>query len=387
MKVTILDARRSWLLAAALVAAATVLGLIEASHVQYDRARLGVPITWPHALLHGLPRWYAWAVLAPVVFVVARRVHVMRRGPVARLGVHAVTGIAVVLVQIGLFSLASSVLHDTAQPFLHLRPAFAKYIGLFYFGGLVTYALLVAGWHAVDVLERYRRREREAARLELQTAELKALLAEAQLRHLQAQLQPHFLFNTLHALGSLVFKGENTAAVRMTTRLSELLRRSLRLSEQSEIKLDEELRLADDYLSIQQLRFGDRLRYVLDASDDARAALVPVMLLQPLVENAVLHGVENDTAAGLILVDAIRAGDELLIRVYDDGPGVTAATGASTGGGLGLYNTRARLHSLYGDNASLSLTDALDGGAEVRVRLPYRTATTVMTAMRAGATP
>lgn len=371
MRSIIRIARRRWLLAAAVFAAATVLGLIDASQVQYDRGLRGEPITWPHALMHGLPQWYAWALLAPIVFLAAKRIHGLRLDRWLKALAHAVAAVLVVLVQVWLLALASRLLHGSPQPFAEPWPAIGKYMGLFYFGGLVVYVLLVAGWHGARLLEQNRVREVEASRLRVQTAELNTLLAESRLRHLQSQLQPHFLFNTLHALGALVYKGERETAIRMTARLSDLLRRSLRLAEQTEIPVDDELRLAEDYLSIQKLRYGDRLGYSIDASAEARAALVPVMLLQPLVENALLHGVEAGGGSGRIEVEASREGDTLVLIVRDDGPGIAAAAG-DRAGGMGLDNTRARLASLHGVLASVSLISAPGSGVEARVRLPYR---------------
>ena len=356
-----------WLL---VIVAATMLGLVDATQVQYDRALRGEPISWGHALVHGLPRWYAWALLAPLVVAVARRVERARLGTARTVLLHLPAAVLITLLQVALFSTMSNAYHRGADPLGHLRPAFLKYGGLTFLGGLVTYALAVGGWYAWDISRRYRERERAAGHLALQASELRSQLAEARLKQLQSQLQPHFLFNTLHALGGLVLKGESTAAVRMTTRLAELLRRSLRVAETPEITVDEELRLLDDYLAIQRLRFADRLQASVRADAEARGALVPTLLLQPLVENAIRHGIERDPEARRVEVSAEREGDRLAVSVRNEGPGV--GTGPPEEG-VGLRNTRARLESLYGGDAVLRMEDA-PGGVEVRVTLPFRVA-------------
>jgi len=357
---------------------ATVLGLIEASQVQYDRAVQGAPISWGHALIHGLPRWYAWALLVPGIFTVSRAIRRRDPGLPAVVLLHAVAGVAFTLTQIFLFSTVSTALHGQPGLVDHLRPAFLKYVGLTFLGGLVTYALLVLGWNGWRVYREGRRREHEAARLELRTAELKALLAEAQLGHLQSQLQPHFLFNALHTLGALIREGDESSAARLTQRLAELLRRSLEVAEKPEIALREELVLLEPYVEIQRLRFGERLRVTVEGAEVGEVAdgLVPTLLLQPLVENAIRHGIERRAESGRIEVSARRAGDRLILRVRDDGPGPDGV--APPGTGVGLENSRARLRELYGDEAALALGTAAGGGGEVIVRLPFHTEPVVL---------
>ena len=159
----------------------------------------------------------------------------------------------------------------------------------------------------------------------------------------------------------------------MISRLADLLRRSLRAAERPEIPLEEELRLLEDYLAIQRMRFDDRLEVRIEAAAEARRALVPTLLLQPLVENAVRHGIEADPDARRVEVTARREGDRLRVVVRNDGPGLGAG-GAGGGTGVGLRNTRARLESLYDGRAELRLDDAAGGGVAVRVALPFRTA-------------
>jgi hypothetical protein len=354
----------------AVFAAATLLGVIDASQVQYDRAVRGEPISWSHALIHGIPRWYAWALVAPVVPLIARRIHRMDLDTVRTLLLHVPAAVTLTLVQVGLFSATSTLMHGEPDAVAHLRPAFLKYIGLTFLGGLVTYAVIVGAWYALQIYRAYRERERAASRLELQTSELKSLLAEAQLQRLQAQLEPHFLFNSLHAISSLMLNGETTAAVRMTSRLSELLRRALRATERPEHSLEDELELVDDYLAIQRVRFEDRLAIERDVDPTTLDARVPSLILQPLVENAVRHGIEADPDACSIGIRTMRAADGIRIVIRNDGPAL--GSGRRDGSGVGLTNGRERLDRLYGDAASLVVRDAEGGGVEAELSLPYR---------------
>jgi sensor histidine kinase YesM len=362
--------RRPGLAVAVLVGGATLLSLIDASQIQYDRAIRGEPITWLHALAHAVPAWFAWAALTPVVTRLTARIHRLE-APAVRVAIHALAGITIVCVHVAVVGLVSRLVHVGFVSLSDITPAFLKYAGLTFPGGLVVYALLVGGWYAARLQAGYREREQAARLLELQAAELEALVAQSQLRYLQAQLQPHFLFNSLHALSALVLKGDTTRAVRMTARLGELLRQALRASESSEITLDEEVGLLESYFAVQMLRFEDRLSTHIEIDDAARLALVPPLLLQPIVENAVVHAIEADPPGTSIDVRASVTRDTLIITIEDDGPGI--ANGA--GEGVGLGNTRARLKNLHGDAAALDIAGRNGRGTRVRIELPYRTAT------------
>lgn len=352
-----------------ILAAATVLGLVESSQVQYDRALQGSPITWTHALIHGLPRWYAWAVMVPAIVAVSGLI--ARRGwrPPAVLGVHALLAPAVVTIQVFVFSTVSTALHRGPGLVDHLKPAFLKYVGLTFLSGLIIYAVIVLGWHGWRVYGDSLRKEREASRLETRTAGLKALLAEAELSNLQNQLQPHFLFNALHTLNGLIRTGDSQRAAEMTQRIASFLRETLELSGRPEIDLRRELQLLDHYLEIQRYRFGSRLSASVTVDQSVLDARVPTLLLQPIVENAIRHGLEKKADAGCIDLRAYEKSGMLTIRILDDGPGPTDGEI-----GIGLSNCRARLAELYGSAASLVLAHGTErGGAEVTLRLPMST--------------
>jgi LytS/YehU family sensor histidine kinase len=229
--------------------------------------------------------------------------------------------------------------------------------------GTLPFLTVAAGAHALEARARAHERELEAERIRSQ-------LAESRLQALTAQLQPHFLFNTLQGISTLITR-DPPAADAMLTSLSDLLREVLRRSDAREVDLSEELRVLEPYLDISRRRFGERLSVRTSMDDRAAGALVPFFILQPLVENALHHGISSHAGAGWIEIAGRRDGDRLVLTVTDSGPG-TAAPDA--GRGIGLTNTRARLEELYGTAYSLELgrIDGDAGGFRVRVSIPYR---------------
>ncbi|HSJ10689.1 MAG TPA: histidine kinase, partial [Longimicrobiales bacterium] len=214
-------------------------------------------------------------------------------------------------------------------------------------------------------------REGQAAQLALKASRLEASLVRANLDALRMQLNPHFLFNTLNAIAVMALKGEKHGVVRMLTLLSDLLRLSLEQKEQV-VSLREELGFLDHYLEIEQVRFKDRLTVERDIEPETLDAEVPTLLLQPLVENAIRHGVSRRAGPGTVRVEAtIDDGEVLQLRVMDTGPGFGNVR-SSDGTGVGIANTRARLDQLYGNRHDLELCNRAEGGACVTVRLPLR---------------
>jgi two-component sensor histidine kinase len=208
----------------------------------------------------------------------------------------------------------------------------------------------------------------EARDREAQAARLHGQLAEARLEALRMQLQPHFLFNSLNAILVLVRDQETRSAARMLEQLSEMLRQVLRTDRPHEVPLEEELSLIRQYLAIEQVRFSDRLRIRYDVPEALQSAAVPRFILQPLVENALRHGVAERTEAVWIEIGAARAGTDLELWVRDGGRGPVEGRRA----GVGLENTKARLATLYGARAGLELSAEPAGGTRARIRLPYR---------------
>lgn len=228
---------------------------------------------------------------------------------------------------------------------------------------VLIYWTLVGATQALHYYDRYRERELRASQLEVE-------LARAQLETLKTQLQPHFLFNTLNAISTLIYT-DAEAAERMITQLGELLRASLRQDATHQVTLAQDLELLERYLSIEKTRFADRLTVMLAIDPAALEARVPHLLLQPLVENAVRHGVAPRTEAGRIQIRAWRENGDLRLEVRDDGPGLPEPQKLLSG--IGLSNTRARLERLHGSRQRFELANAPRGGLVVRLTLPFQT--------------
>jgi LytS/YehU family sensor histidine kinase len=203
----------------------------------------------------------------------------------------------------------------------------------------------------------------------LQAAKLSAALSEAQWRALQMQLHPHFLFNTLNTVAMLIRTGDGSSALTMIAGLGDLLRQILNDDGQQEVRLQEELAFLDRYLSIERIRFSDRLRVKIETEPGSMEAYVPRFILQPLVENAIRHGIEKRAGSGALTITATRADGALHVAVEDDGPGPPS----TPSDGVGLTNARERLRYLYGGAADLSLASAPGGGggAVATVVLPW----------------
>jgi signal transduction histidine kinase len=225
---------------------------------------------------------------------------------------------------------------------------------------------MIALIHAFEFHRRYRQREFEAARLQTQ-------LAQSRLEALTAQLHPHFLFNTLQGISTLMHR-DAKAADEMLSRLSDLLRQTLQRSERQETPLSEEMEMLDHYIAISRERFKDRLVFESEISPDARNALVPFFILQPLVENALQHGIARRAGLGRVSVSVKRQGEMLSLSVADDGPGLAKDGHAFPREGIGLSNTRQRLRELYGDKQSLKLETPTEGGLRVELMIPYKIA-------------
>ena len=234
------------------------------------------------------------------------------------------------------------------------------------FSGTVYHALALLAWSVLY----FGIKHHEGRQVERERAlRAEAHLHQAQLRALRYQLNPHFLFNTLNAISTLVVEGRTDEATEMIARLSDFLRLTLAGEGVPEIPLAEELDFVERYLEIEQVRFGERLHVRVGAAPGLASHPVPALILQPLVENAIKHGVAPREAGGRIAVTARRAGSALVLTVEDDGPGLGDAAPTSAGG-IGLTNTRDRLRQRYGEGASLSLDATGDGGLRATISIP-----------------
>ncbi|HKR60605.1 MAG TPA: histidine kinase, partial [Pyrinomonadaceae bacterium] len=240
----------------------------------------------------------------------------------------------------------------------------------FHINVLIYFAILCVAL-ALDYYRKYRERELKALQLEAKSSQLKAQLAQAHLSALKMQLHPHFLFNTLNTIVVLIRKRRDQEAEDMLTGLSELLRYALDNMGVQEVTLRRELEFIDRYLDIEQVRFNDRLKIQTRIDDEVLDALVPNLVLQPLVENAIRHGVGKRADAGLIEIRAKREDGHLHIRIRDDGPGLSKGGANPNGKGIGIANTRARLQRLYGVEQKLDLDAADGGGTVVALQIPF----------------
>ena len=349
----------------------TLAGIYYFGQTRVQRSFSHDATPWSHDLATWMTGMYLCAALTPVILWLARRYPLERRIWWQRVPLHLLFSV--------IFSVVELAAHAAILYWLGLFPTAAKsYAGTFlalvgaaFHLNVVTYWMILGIRRALVLYRRYQEREKEALRLERNASELQAQLARAQLSVLKAQLQPHFLFNTLNAIMVLVRQHKVADAESTLARLSDLLRYALEGGEAQEVPLRQELDYVRLYLAIEQVRFQDRLRIQISAGPEVMDAAVPHMGLQPIVENAIRHGIGRSSAAGKIGIRAVRIDDVLQIEVRDDGPGV-APPAPGHSGGIGLANTRARLSRIYGDAARLTLENGPLGGAVATIVLPYR---------------
>ncbi len=306
--------------------------------------------------------WYIWGLLFPLIYWVSRRFPFERRRFLSRIPIHVASGLIVSLIFVVLMLIKNSFVMGLSGG----KFSFEILRGLpgYLLGGielfLLPYFAIVAFIHAVSYYEKYRERQ-------LKTTRLEAQLALAHLEVLKMQLQPHFLFNTLNAISALMHRDVD-AADRMISLLSDLLRLSLEKDNRHQVSLQSELEFLNRYLAIEKIRFRDRLRIEEEVDATCMAAQVPRLILQPLVENSIKHGIAMRSAAGRISIRAQRLGNRLDLQVSDDGPGLPTSVIKE---GVGLANTRARLEQIYGDDHQFELTNGKAGGVLVHLEIPF----------------
>jgi hypothetical protein len=317
--------------------------------------------------------WVLWMALMPGVILLGRRFRFdggrWRRSTIIHLTMS-------VVLSIGHIAAFGAAFYAVAGP-TTWGPTAGKTIGVFMGRYLATdvviYAAALGVYFAFEYYERYRRMALEAAQAEGRTARLQLSLVEARIHALRMELNPHFLFNALNAASGLVRKRENDAAVDMLARLGDLLRTTLDREMPAEVTLADEIQFLGRFLDIELVRFGDRLRVAWDIDADVRDALVPPLILQPLVENALRHGIGRRPGPAQLRISARKTGLHLELAVRDTGEGLVP-DGRAPRDGIGLSNTRARLAELYGqDTASLEVADVPGGGVRARLLLPFHT--------------
>ncbi|HEX6587408.1 MAG TPA: sensor histidine kinase [Longimicrobiales bacterium] len=372
----------------------TLFGLLETTGTYFASKGTGAPLPFDTAVLANMPFWLVWAMLTPVAFWLAYRFQFREGRPVRFALVHFPAALllsgAQILIAGGIYWYATRVYFWTYYPRtfeVSIPQFYAEWAQTYLIVDVIVYFAIVGAYYALDYHRRYRERELEAARLETQTAQLEARVTEARLAALRMELNPHFLFNTLNAISALVRREENKQAVSMLARLGDLLRVTLERGGEQEIPLEKELEYLARYLEIERVRFHDRLCIETEVAEDAAHALVPTFILQPLVENAVRHGISRSTEGGTIRVAAHRASDDrLVLTVADSGVGFRPRDGVVREG-VGMKNTRARLEQLYGSRASLAWENVEGGGARVTVLMPFVTQRETVDAPAAASVP
>jgi two-component system LytT family sensor kinase len=362
-------AKRLGVQAAALIILWTIPGLLCALQVYTGGVLLrGRSYTWGAILWYALPVWWLWIPFTLAALGLARRFPMERGRRLRGLLVHLPASLIFALLHLLFYAYWIEVAapYEARLTSLLERTVFlANDVWLHV--DLLAYWAILGGYFAFDYYRKYRERELRASRLETR-------LAEAQLQALRMQLHPHFLFNTLNAISAFMEKEPRTAR-RMMAELGELLRFSLDHADRQEITLAEELDFLENYLNIERMRFEDQLSVEVNAEAETLEALVPGFLLQPLVENAIRHGITTRAAAGRIEVRAARRDGMLSLQVRDDGVGLTAGWRLAEHGGVGLSNTVARLEHLYPDQHVFRVESAPGDGVLVDIALPFRTPT------------
>ena len=350
----------------------TLAGLFYITQDSVPRLYRGEYVPWKYVFVGWMAGMYVCAALTPALLLLGNRWPLERRASYAGLHLCFSVVFSIVATAIETPLLMMLRVFPAASPPPSVAAGIAVMLSFGVQGGAIRYWAVIALQALYRSQQNAKIREREAFELRVQASELAQQLTAAQLSALKMQLQPHFLFNTLGAIVVLIQQRKTAEAEAMVARLGDLLRVALDDVDAQEVPLWRELEFLRLYLSIEEVRFKDRLRVRIAADPALTDALVPHMVLQPLVENAVRHGLGQSEEAVTIEVNATRRDGLLALIVSDDGPGLQAAPLEQPG--IGLANTRSRLARLYGDSASLGAENTVPHGARVTITLPLRTA-------------
>jgi two-component system LytT family sensor kinase len=341
-------------------------GLVDAMQTVFVMRSQGMHHAWGKLFLTSVLSWTPWAVATPLVMRLGERFPPVRLRPLTTWPVHAAAcaaiGLAFAAWVAGLESLLNPYAYASGSP-PFARVLFDKFYNCV-LSFMVLYAAILAVTYVLDSRARLAYQQTETARLNEQ-------LSKAQLDALRRQIEPHFLFNTLNAVTGLVREERNEAAVNMIAGLSDFLRRVLDDSTRQQVPLSEEMDFAQRYLEIQKVRFVERLQLTVDVPSELLLAQVPTLILQPMVENAIKHGIAKRAEGGSIRIAAARSNGTLTLSVYNDGPSLPAGW-ETTDPGIGISNMRTRLRSLYGEAFQLELQNQDPGGVEVSVSVPFQ---------------
>lgn len=352
----------------AIIAVWAVLGVIYAGPVYLETHLEKMGHSPARIFTWGVLTWLAWAPLTPAMVWLARRFSLIGSAWKSSVLVHLPAFLLLSVVH----SAAGTVITLSVNPFDNMGatpaafwPRFLGRVQGSFGSDLLVYGGVIGICYALDYHRKYREREVAATRLEAQ-------LAHAQLDSLRMQLHPHFLFNTLNGIVGLVRDNKNNAAVSMLVGLSDLLRHALEHSNRPEVELREELNFIKLYLNIQKTRFSDRLEIEYDIDPATTRAMVPNLILQPLTENALRHGIGRKAGAGVIGISSVAENGRLKLSVYDNGAGLPEDWQLNGSSGIGLANTAARLQQHYNDDHQFDIRNRDGGGAEVVIVMPLK---------------
>lgn len=359
--------QRRWLKWCLIFGCWSLLALIFATQSYLYLSARGEPVTWKSVLAWAFSEWYTWAALSPFILWLARRFRIERQSWQQGVLIHIGAGL--------FFSLFQPLLQATVKYSglggdLRPRPFSVILFQLLltkYHINLLIYGVMIGISQAVEYYRIYRDRERKVAQLE-------ALLAQAELSALKMQLHPHFLFNALNSLSDLIDR-DGQAANKMVARLGDFLRLTLQSSASQEISLAQEVEFLQNYLEIESIRFEDRLRVRVEIAPETLSAQVPTLILQPIVENAIRHGISQRETDGYVEILARRNHQTLTLQVRDNGPGLSVHNSSENPAknGLGIMNTQARLQNLYGELHRFEMVNAPEGGLIVTLEIPFAT--------------
>ncbi len=322
-------------------------------------------------LLNSFPFFYTWFALTPLIFWFGKKFTIGQGSKSARnLIVHIFLSLCTVAIYLCITSVLSIIFVKGIYELSVITDDVIRRAYSFgHFEVVIYWAILGVGI-SLNYYRKFREQEREASRLIIHSSQLETQLVKAQLDSLKMQIHPHFLFNTLHAISALIEENPKRSR-KMIALLGELLRSTLDISDQHTITLRKEIVLTKLYLKIEQERFRDRLHVKTEISPDLMGCLIPTLILQPLIENAIKHGMKDENENTIIKINVSRANNHLQIFVEDNGPGFYKGETKKLEDGVGLRNTKARLEQLYGEDHEFQASNSEKGGAIVKISIPF----------------
>ncbi len=357
-----------WLKVAAIVGGWAFVGLILTLEVYFNmqvhsREMGGMDVDAWEAAIPQFGRALMWALMAPLILKLRAKVPLNSGRWAGGIGFHlAFSFVIMAIYYVGRMASIALLWGWPKEEF------WTSVVQNFYGRNIIDMAYywgVLAFGYSLEIYQKYKNEELKAARLE-------ARLIETELKALRQQMHPHFLFNTMNTVAVLVRENKNAEAVTLLARLGALLRMSLDRNRPPEVTVQQEMDFLERYIEIQQARFSDRLKVNIDITPEARSALIPNLLLQPIVENAILHGVAPKAGPGRVDISGRVESDKLMLEVRDDGAGIVRDDRNRTSEGIGLSNTRERLVRLYGVHSHLSLKSVPGHGVTVQIVMPHR---------------